>query len=613
MHRVRRLLGLPEGSGMLFDRGSRVRLTLAVLGSLFTAGLDMLGVAALVPLIQLLSGAPKDSGALGAIRELLGGDPADQTVAIAISVTIIGAFVFKGLATLAFRWWQLGFLSRLEAHTSIRLLRGFLAAPYLLHLRRGASEFFTTLGDAVNRTYGQVVAGLVGAITDALTVLLLVILLVVTSPIPAMVAIAYFCVVGGLLVRWTRPRALAAGQRMMVKAMEATRVLFGIFGGTKEIYLRHNGELFVERFAATQMDLVNLRRKVHFMGEFPKYLLEIIFIVGIGIMAVTSYAASSPTDALAVLGVFVAAGTRILPSAARLVAASVQIKAGRSGIDRVIADLREAGPTTELGRGEKVPGPDGDLALDEVSFSYPTSQAPVLDRVSLTVPRGSSLAVVGPSGSGKTTLTDLIMGLHSPSSGSIRVGGTDIQDSLRGWQTQIGLVPQDVYLLDDSLRANIAFGSPDEIDRERVAECVRAAQLEDLVAALPHGLDTQVGERGSRLSGGQRQRVGIARALYTDPRLIVLDEATSALDNDTERRLTETIEALSGQVTRIVVAHRLSTVRNCDQLVFLRAGRVESRGTFDEVARDNPHFARLVRLGSLHPGGATVDDLDGDI
>ena len=226
----------------------------------------------------------------------------------------------------------------------------------------------------------------------------------------------------------------------------------------------------------------------------------------------------------------------------------------------------------------------------------------MLSDVSITVPRGVSLALVGGSGAGKSTLVDLILGLNTPDEGAITADGADIQGDLPAWRAGIGLVPQEVWFTDGSLRENITFGvEADDVDMDALRAAVTQADLDDFVASLPEGLETGMGERGARLSGGQRQRIGIARALYARPQLLVLDEATSALDNITERRVTETIHQLSGSMTMIIVAHRLSTVRTCDMLVLLREGRVAAVGTFDEVARNDAEFARMVELGSLEP------------
>jgi ABC-type multidrug transport system fused ATPase/permease subunit len=241
-----------------------------------------------------------------------------------------------------------------------------------------------------------------------------------------------------------------------------------------------------------------------------------------------------------------------------------------------------------------------EIRVEGVTFTHDGREDPAVKDVSFSVPAGSAVALVGASGAGKSTIVDIMLGLYSPSSGRVTANGTDIRTILPEWQQSLGLVPQEVYLLDDDLRANIAFGEPDDqIDETRLAQAIAGAQLEELVASLPEGLETFVGERGVRLSGGQRQRIGIARALYTRPRLLILDEATSALDNETERRISETIHALHGSVTIIIVAHRLSTVRDCDQVVLLDGGEVAAVGGFEELQLVSPDFARMVELGNL--------------
>jgi ATP-binding cassette subfamily C protein len=237
----------------------------------------------------------------------------------------------------------------------------------------------------------------------------------------------------------------------------------------------------------------------------------------------------------------------------------------------------------------------GEIALREVSFSYPDSPGAAVKDVSLAIPKGSSVAFVGHSGAGKSTLVDLILGLFAPQKGRILVDGNDIQTMRKSWQRCIGFVPQTIYLLDDSIRRNIAFGVEDGlIDDVKVMNAVRRAQLEKLVESLPHGLDTVTGERGVRLSGGERQRIGIARALYHEPEVLVLDEATSSLDSATENEITETLNRLGGEKTLIFIAHRLSTVKSCDRLFFMQNGTIVDSGTYDELIQNNAEFRAMV-------------------
>jgi ATP-binding cassette subfamily C protein len=274
--------------------------------------------------------------------------------------------------------------------------------------------------------------------------------------------------------------------------------------------------------------------------------------------------------------------------------------------------MRNVSPAVErvselLVQFEAARQPDGEPAqpmrferqidLEAVSFRYDGTSAPVLEDVSLTIRRGESIGVVGPTGAGKSTLIDVVLGLLAPTSGRITVDGVDIAGAPRAWQRLIGYVPQAAFLFDDTIARNVALGvATADIDPTRLAEALRMAQLSDFVASLPDGVATQIGERGIRLSGGQRQRVAIARAIYRQPEVLVFDEATAALDNQTERELSRAIEALRGQKTIILIAHRLTTVQSCDALVFLRAGRVEAIGPYDQLVADNPDFRAMAAL-----------------
>lgn len=273
------------------------------------------------------------------------------------------------------------------------------------------------------------------------------------------------------------------------------------------------------------------------------------------------------------------------------------MRVGLPALDLVATDTRLALTTPVPAAQDRLPFTRY-MHLDRVGFRYSDADSDVLTDVTLEIPFGSSVAVVGPSGSGKSTLIDLILGMHEPSRGTITVDGIDLAGHVPGWRQNIGLVPQSVPMINASVTANVTFDLAAEVD-DHLLECARAAALTDVVAALPQGWDTVVGEHGNRLSGGQRQRVGIARALYRRPRLLVLDEATSALDNDTEDRVSQTVAALRGRATVIVVAHRLSTIQRCDQIVYLDGGRVLDQGTFAQLRESNADFDRLVRLGEL--------------
>jgi ATP-binding cassette subfamily C protein len=302
-------------------------------------------------------------------------------------------------------------------------------------------------------------------------------------------------------------------------------------------------------------------------------------------------------EAMVTVGLFAAAAVRLLPSVGRIAQALGQLRLNTAGIETLRDDMRMF--ARHAGEREAAANPPGqferDIRLADIRLSFPGASVPSLDRVSLTIRKGEAVAFVGPSGAGKTTLANVVTGLLAPDSGQILVDGRAVSLSNRDWQDRIGYIPQDSYLLDDTLRRNVAFGIPDaEIDDGRVMAALGLAQLDGLLARLPQGLETEIGERGLRISGGQRQRVAIARALYRDPEILVFDEATSALDMATEAEITQAVKSLSGARTVIVITHRVATVASLDTLHFLKDGRLVASGPFMRLWSDCEEFRRAV-------------------
>jgi ATP-binding cassette, subfamily B, bacterial PglK len=598
------VFGIPAGISVLFSPETRRRLALCVLGSIVAAGLEIIGVLAVVPLMQLLTGAPTDSGLLGRVSDLFGDPPTNQ-LAVIIALVVFGAFVLKALFTLAFRWWMAGFLSAQEAETSTAMLRRYLAAPYWVHLQRHSQEFGRTLTQSVDQTYQLVVAGSITVMTEAAAVVALAVVLLVMNPVPAVVAVVYFAIAGFAFERIVRAPATRAGEVFQNASLNMHVTVMQTLQGIKEVKVRRTSAYFLDRFARERRRYARARRVSTFLTDLPRYALELVFVGGVAVLTAVTLAQGNSATTLTTLALFLAAGFRMLPSLIRIVASLQMVRTGIPAVQLVLDDVRSTdlldAPADDPRETRRTPLRH-ELVVDDVTYRYPSSDALVLDHVTLTVQAGTSVALVGSSGAGKTTLVDVILGLHQPEQGRVLVDGAPIDDDLAAWQRSIGLVPQDVYLIDDTLRANIALGEPDDlIDEQRMAEAVRMAQLDEHVATLPQGLATTVGERGARMSGGQRQRLGMARALYRRPDVLVLDEATSSLDNETERRISDVIATLHGTMTVLVVAHRLSTVRSCDQVVLLEGGRVAAVGTFDEVCERSPSFAHLVRLGRLDP------------
>lgn len=583
----------------ILDDSTRRRLKFAIVGLLVISVFEMIGLVLLLPLMQMFSGATTDSGALGRVSDYFG-DPSDSTLAVILAGIVFGAFLIKGLFTLFFRWWMIGFLNVQAAHTAGVLFRRYLGAPYALHLRRNSADLVRTVQEGVNQTFMSTVIGILTIVSEGTTIVAVATVLGVLRPVPTLGMVLYFAVVGYGFLRIVRRRAQRASRELIDSARDVYQAAFQGLGGIKEVQVRRKESYFLDRYEGARLVNARATQMALFLGEAPRYVMEMLFIVGIALMSIIIFAGNDAEQSAATLGLFVAAGFRILPSMVRLFASVNAMRIGAEGMKIVLRDLYELAPVSEPDQASSPMGLTDRISLEGVGFTYDGTERSVLNGIDLEIPAGRSLAVVGSSGAGKTTLVDLILGLHLPTAGRILIDGVDLIDVLPEWQRVIGLVPQDVFLLDDSLSANIAFGeTKDELDRERLEEALERAQLTELIDSLPEGLATYVGERGVRLSGGQRQRIGIARALYLRPKLLVLDEATSSLDSQTERYITDTIDSLHGHQTMLIVAHRLSTVRRCDQLIFMRQGRIETIGTFDEVQRDNPGFAHLVKLGSL--------------
>ncbi|KRE25832.1 ABC transporter ATP-binding protein [Agromyces sp. Soil535] len=569
-----------------------------IAASLVLAGLDTLGVAAMVPLTQLLTG-DTDSWFVTWISETLGTTELSTLIpVVALFITLV--FIVKSIGSIIFRWWLLGRTTRVSALSSAELARRYALAPYADHRSRRMSEVYRNINDATNQS-ASVLLGVVSIATDGLVLIAITAVLAIVSPAVTLFTVVLF----GLLVfgvqRLLRRRQYRIGEEMAEAGLQAWQFLLPGLDGFREARLTSSANAFIDGFRRARLRRARAARQMGIVSDAPRYLIEIGFIFAIMGISVFLFTTTTPAATLTVLGVFAAASLRALPTLTRISANLATVRTGRAGLEIVsdVVDELDAGGThEERPRGDTSYA--GDIMLRELSFRYPDAEQYVLRGISLRIAENRTTAFVGSSGAGKSTLLDLVLGLLEPTEGSIECGGRLISDDLAAWYSELGVVPQDVFLLNDTLTANIAFGVPAErVDRTRIDEVLTMSQLDDLLAELPEGLDTVVGERGVRLSGGQRQRIGLARALYRRPSVLVLDEATSALDNVTEHEIATTLRGLQGSMTILIVAHRLSTVRHSDTLVFLKDGRIEAEGSFARVRAESADFARLVELGEL--------------
>jgi ABC-type multidrug transport system fused ATPase/permease subunit len=364
-------------------------------------------------------------------------------------------------------------------------------------------------------------------------------------------------------------------------------------GGVKDVKILGREDYFISEYSTQLVGNAAVVRRFSVSQLLPRTGLEILTIAGLAVLVSTMVVSGEDlNNVLPVLGLFGAAAFRLVPAVSRMVSMMQSITVNLPVVTELFHDL--ALRTSNTPKRQDHDGFAHEVEVNDLIFKYETAPTNALSNVSLRVKRGEAVGLVGPSGSGKSTLVDVLLGLLAPASGAILVDGINVQDRVRWWQDQIGYVPQSIFLTDDTLRRNVAFGLPkSEIDDAAVDAAIRAAQLEEFVKTLPLGLETVVGERGVRLSGGQRQRIGIARALYHNPDVLVLDEATSSLDTETEHGVMQAVQALQGDKTVIIVAHRLSTVEYCDRLYRLENSQIVDEGTFDEVMNRSRNISDL--------------------
>jgi ATP-binding cassette, subfamily B, bacterial PglK len=573
------------------------RWAAVVAAAVAASGYEMLG-ALLVALLIGLIADPSGDMALPLIGDIRGWFPTlDDTTFLLGTAVVLGLFfVSRMLVQLTFNYIAHGMSQYAGARVSTRLAEGYLRLPYAFHLHRNSSELVRNAHQTVNELTHQCFLPVIQVLAEGVVVLGLLVVMLVVAPEATGLAVL---IVGGaalLLLKVVQPRLKRLGARAQEMRKRTLGTLQQSLHGVRDIKILggegHFGDVF-------RRDRARLARSLHIKGavaEMPRHVIETALIGFILLLFGFSLLTGTATEELlSVLGLFAYVGLRTLPSLQKIVGGLNNIRFAGPAMDHVHRDMRLIDEIERPTDHVEVTF-DETLALEHVSFVYPQTDHPAIADVDVTIRPGEVVGICGPTGGGKTTLTDLIAGILPPTHGRVAVDGTDIQDAIPSWFTKLGVVPQMVFLTDDTLARNIALGVPDEeIDEEALWEAVRLAQLEDFVASLPDGLDSDVGERGVRVSGGQRQRVAIARALYRRPEVLIFDEGTSALDSATEAVLMSSLERLRGTHTILLVAHRLATVRNCDTILYLDQGRIAGAGTFDELCEASPGFRALAR------------------
>lgn len=600
----------------LLDRRDRRLLGLSIAIQVGTSFLDLIGVL-LIGMVGALAVTTVQSQPPPTIVQSTAAffgleNASDQMLVLILAGTAAIVLLSKSIVSSFLTRRVLIFLANRQALVSARLTRELLSRPLTFIQRRSSQQTAYALLSGTAAATSQILGQMTVIITELALLIVLGTALLILSPWVATGAILFFAIVGLGLQRAIGSWASRVGAITAAADIDSLNAIQEALGAYREISVANRRALYVDRIQGLRWRAAKVAADTQFITMIPKYMFEAALVVGGLLLAAFLFATQDAVLAVGTLALFLAAGTRVMPSLLRLQTAALGLR-GAAGVAGPAFDLaadlehpriqaRDATPAVqaraELGYDylDLVPSID----LRGVSVTYPESHERALIDVDLHALPGQSIALTGPSGAGKSTLADVILGILQPDSGTALLGGLPPEVAVERWPGGIAYVPQEVTLANASVRSNVALGIPAvEIDDNLVWEALERAHLAELVRSLPQGLDTGVGERGLRFSGGQRQRLGIARALYTRPRILVLDEATSALDAESERAITLMVDGLEGSVTTVIIAHRLSTVRDVDQLVYLEKGRVVAIGSFDSVVARNPAFARQASLMGL--------------
>ncbi len=577
----------------------RKRATVLLIMITISALLDMIGVASIFPFISVLSNpqiietnlylneAYKKANLYGIKNEqeflfLLG---------ILFFVLLVTSILFKAFKT----YFEIRFTSFLNYSIGKRLVTKYLQQPYNWFLNRNSADLGKTILSEVGFIVSKSVRPMINLISQSINVLAILALLIAVNPTATIVLSVTLAIVYGIIYKVNRNFLIKIGDER-IKANEKTFIAINeAFNANKEIKLGALEKFYTKRFSEPAKILAQHNAKSAYLSQLPSFGLQAITYGGTLVLVLYLMKSSGTfLNALPIISLYAFAGMRLMPSFKMIYTSISNQQFSNAGLDHIRKEIADNDiKTINNDKVDQNLELNREITLSNICYTYPGSSHRALKDINLDIPSGSRIGLVGTTGSGKTTLVDIILGLLEVQKGILSVDGIMLSNNnLRSWQNSVGYVPQDIYLADDTLEANITFGiDPKDVDQDLVVRASKIANLHQFVInELPEKYQTLIGERGVRLSGGQRQRIGIARALYHNPQILILDEATSALDNLTEKGVMDGINSLSKNITIIIIAHRLSTVKNCDKIYILEKGEIKNEGTFQELGKINENF-----------------------
>jgi len=583
----------------------RRKFYLLIFAMVFMGFTEIAGIGSISPFLSVVTNPDSiETNELLNALYTYGGFSNTQSFVIGLGIAVLAFIVLRNLTAAAVRYVEIRFAEMVGYRLSKLLMAKYLGQPYVYFLNRNSAELSRNVLSEASAAVRSFLVPLLELMTKLFTIIAILTFLIILDPAVSLMVAAILGGIYGILYLAVKKVLFEIGKKRLDANRERFQVVNEAFGGIKDVKLLAKESVFLKIFsrAAKNTARYQIRRKI--IGSFPKYALDTV-VFGSMIAVVISLIVTRGgeiTEFISILGVYIIAAYRLMPALDAVFKHVANIRGSQAIVDVLAEELgvvSEAEERAEASRpaAQRMPF-TRDLALRNIFYTYPGAKNPVIAGQSLTIKKNTTVGFVGPTGCGKTTLVDIILGLLRADSGELAADGAPItEENLRSWQANMGYVPQSIYLCDDSVANNIAFGVPSgSVDMERVVKAAEIAHLDEFIRTeMPQGYDTPVGEKGIRLSGGQRQRIGIARALYNDPEILVLDEATSALDNVTERIVMEAIEELSGKKTIILIAHRLSTLRDADAIFLMKKGEIIASGSYDELLESNKVFQKMAK------------------